>query len=159
MQRKGLGRFLGKGYYNLVHKDPYIHGLSAKGIKTNVIHRHICPMSIGKTKLNAKFSNPTTHILSPEEYDKLFAKDYEPYEISYATTRIDGLGNVNIFVKDSGDKSRNNALLRHEQEELRLFKGLVRDGIDKNIADELAHNLNPVKIRGVDDHYPLNPDT
>lgn len=34
MKRKGLGRGLGKGYKNIVPRDPYIHGLSAKGIKT-----------------------------------------------------------------------------------------------------------------------------
>jgi hypothetical protein len=36
MERKGLGRNKGKGYYNMVYKDPYIHGLSAKGVKTYV---------------------------------------------------------------------------------------------------------------------------
>lgn len=34
MTRKGLGRGLGKGYKNIVPRDPYIHGLSAKGVKT-----------------------------------------------------------------------------------------------------------------------------
>jgi hypothetical protein len=32
--RRGLGKGLGCGYKNLVYKDPYIHGLSAKGVKT-----------------------------------------------------------------------------------------------------------------------------
>jgi hypothetical protein len=32
--RRGLGKGLGMGYKNLVPKDPYIHGLSARGIKT-----------------------------------------------------------------------------------------------------------------------------
>src|SRR4030042_543976 len=27
-----------------------------------------------------------------------------------------------------------------------------------NISDELAHNLNPIKLRGVDKTYPLNPN-
>lgn len=33
MRRRGLGKGLGKGYKNLVTRDPFIHGLSAKGIK------------------------------------------------------------------------------------------------------------------------------
>ena len=32
--RKGLGLGKGKGYYNLVQRDPYIHSLSARGVKT-----------------------------------------------------------------------------------------------------------------------------
>jgi hypothetical protein len=34
--RRGLGKGLGTGYRNLVYKDPYIHGLSAKGVKTSL---------------------------------------------------------------------------------------------------------------------------
>jgi len=34
MKRRGLGKGLGKGYKNIVPRDPYIHGLSAKGVKT-----------------------------------------------------------------------------------------------------------------------------
>lgn len=34
MKRKGMGAGLGKGYKNLVPLDPYIHSLSAKGVKT-----------------------------------------------------------------------------------------------------------------------------
>jgi len=34
--RRGLGYGRGQGYYNLMMKDPYVHSLSARGIKTNV---------------------------------------------------------------------------------------------------------------------------
>lgn len=34
MKRKGLGKGRGKGYYNMVIRDPFIHGLSAKGISS-----------------------------------------------------------------------------------------------------------------------------
>jgi len=34
MKRRGLGKGLGKGYKNIVPRDPFIHGLSAKGIST-----------------------------------------------------------------------------------------------------------------------------
>lgn len=34
MRRKGLGKGLGKGYKNLVLKDPVVHSLSARGIKS-----------------------------------------------------------------------------------------------------------------------------
>jgi hypothetical protein len=34
MKRKGLGKGLGRGYKNIVPRDPYVHSLSAKGVKT-----------------------------------------------------------------------------------------------------------------------------
>ena len=36
MKRKGLGKGLGKGYYNIVPMDSHIHSLSAKGVKTKL---------------------------------------------------------------------------------------------------------------------------
>lgn len=36
VKRKGLGKGLGKGYKNIVMKDPMVHSLSAKGIKQKV---------------------------------------------------------------------------------------------------------------------------
>ena len=33
-QRKGLGLGQGKGYKNLVSRDPYVHSLSARGVKS-----------------------------------------------------------------------------------------------------------------------------
>jgi len=46
MRRKGMGKGLGTGYKNLVIADPYVHSLSAKGVKT-------CVRMKPKTKLNA----------------------------------------------------------------------------------------------------------
>ena len=97
-----------------------------------------------------------THLLSASDFNKKFGNDYAPNEIGYATTRIQN-GTVNIYVKDSGDKKRNKKLLKHEREELKLFKDLVKKGVDPNIADEMAHNKNPVKLAGVSEYYPLNP--
>ena len=34
MMRKGLGKGLGSGYYNIAPRDPMVHSLSAKGVKT-----------------------------------------------------------------------------------------------------------------------------
>lgn len=36
MKRQGLGKGLGTGWKNLVPQDPFRHGLSAKGYKTNL---------------------------------------------------------------------------------------------------------------------------
>lgn len=49
MKRRGLGRGLGKGYYNLIPVDSYIHSLSAKGIKSKPVGK-----VIDYTKLDAK---------------------------------------------------------------------------------------------------------
>jgi apolipoprotein D and lipocalin family protein len=38
--RKGLGIGRGKGYYNLQYRDPYIHSLSAKGVKSVNLKRY-----------------------------------------------------------------------------------------------------------------------
>ena len=104
-------------------------------------------------KLNAK-----TTLLSAREFDNKFAKDYEPNEQAYATTRISPGGKVNIYVRDSGNKVRNRRLLQHEKQEYKLFKNLVKQGTNPDIADEMAHNINPVKLEGVDAYYQLNPN-
>ena len=104
-------------------------------------------------KLNAK-----TTLLSAREFDNKFANDYSPNEIGYATTRISPSEQVHIFVKDSGNKARNRRLLQHEKQEYKLFKNLVKQGTNPDIADEMAHNINPVKLEGVDAYYQLNPN-
>jgi len=50
MKRKGLGKGMGKGYYNIVPMDSHIHSLSAKGVKTR-----LCACK--NKKLNAKGKN------------------------------------------------------------------------------------------------------
>lgn len=54
MKRKGLGRGLGKGYKNIVPRDPFIHGLSAKGVKSRLYGRSVpawgCPCGYSGTK-------------------------------------------------------------------------------------------------------------
>lgn len=100
-----------------------------------------------------------SQILSPEEYNKLFADDYGVNEVSFATTRVHPDGNAFIYVKDTGNVDRNKRLLKHEREELKLFNKLTEAGLDSSIADELAHNLNPIKVKGVMEKYPLDPTT
>ena len=51
--RQGLGRGRGKGYYNIVHLDSYIHSLSAKGIATY-------PVNLPIRERNVTFSDGTT---------------------------------------------------------------------------------------------------
>jgi len=36
VQRRGLGKGKGSGYHNIVSQDPYVHSLSAKGVKSQV---------------------------------------------------------------------------------------------------------------------------
>jgi len=72
--RKGLGLGKGKGYYNLVQRDPYIHALSAKGVKSQ--------------QVNKAFD--IINKMSPEERSKFIAKGiatqinyvYQPDEVS-----------------------------------------------------------------------------
>ena len=99
------------------------------------------------------------HILSAGDFNTRFASDYSAGEIGYATTKVSPDGKkAEIYVKDSGNAYRNKRLALHEKTELKIYKKLIKKGIDPSIADELAHNLNPVHIQGVDRYYPLNPN-
>lgn len=111
----------------------------------------------GKKILNLKL--PTVEILPAKTFDTKFKDDYEDYEQGYATTKIMPDGTTKVFVRDDGDSnySREGKLLMHELKEIEIFKDLVNNkGVDPAIADEMAHNLNPVKVEGVSDTYELN---
>jgi hypothetical protein len=145
--RKGLGKNLGKGYFNLIPIDSHVHSLSAKGVKTR--------QKVLYARRNIK--DPVVHILSPAEFNQKFSKDYNEYEVGYATTKIHPNGDVHVYLKDSGDNERNGLLLMHELKELEIFDDLVnKKGVDPRIADEMAHNMNPVKIKGVSATYELD---
>ena len=134
--RKGLGLGKGKGYYNLMPIDSHIHSLNARGIK---------------------LQQPVLTILTPKQFDKKFKDDYESYEVGYATTRIHPDGETKIYLKDSGDFQRNMKLIAHEFNELAIWEHLINEeGVDPKIADEMAHNLNEVKVEGVMDTYELD---
>jgi DNA repair protein RadC len=135
--RVGLGKGFGRGYFNIMPNDSYIHSLSAKGIPS-------------------KLKKPNSAIITPEAYNAMFK--YPHGQEGYAITKINGKGDVNIFVKDSGDPERNKLLLEHEKKELEIWWELVnKHNIDPAIADEIAHNMNPVDIEGVAEYYPLDP--
>lgn len=135
MKRRGLGLGKGRGYFNLTLRDPIIHSLSARGIKTYA---------------------PTVTLLPPTQFDSKFGKDYEINEIGYATTKIKPDGKVDVFVKHSGDYDRTGKLIAHELNELEIWKKLVDEGTDPDEAEEMAHNMNPVKVEGVADFYELD---
>jgi len=151
--RRGLGKGLGIGYKNLIPIDPFIHSLSAKGVKT----RLKCPMARSIPK---EIKTPTVEILSDKEFDEMFGDEYNKYEIGYATTKILPNGDTHVYVRDSGDYERNGLLVMHELKELEIWEDLVKNKcINPNLADEMAHNKNPVKIEGVMDKYKLDAST
>ena len=147
MKRKGLGKGLGLGYRNLLPMDSFIHSLSAKGIKT-------CPMA---KNIPNKLSTPTVQVLPEYEFNEMFGDEYEDDEVGYATTKIHPNGDVHVYVKDSGDYERNGLLTMHELKEIDIWEDLVRNQcVPVEYADEMAHNLNPVKIEGVSASYELD---
>jgi hypothetical protein len=104
---------------------------------------------------------PTVEILSAKAFDTKFKDDYEEWEQGYATTKIAPDGTTKIYVRDDGNKdyTREGKLLMHELKEIQLFDDLVNNkGVSPDIADEMAHNLNPVKVEGVSDAYEINPN-
>lgn len=194
--RKGLCRGSGRrGYYNVLVRDPYIHSLSARGVKTYLVTvtsnikvraknqdmaKKKVDRHLRKTKLNFDFSDediiewkdnpndsdilnaqdidkPKIIMLSQEQWNDKFGNDYTNGTVGYATTRILD-GKATIYVKDSGDNGRNELLKSHEETELQLYKYLLDYGVDNKIADEIAHNMNPVVVDGVDEFYPLDPN-
>ena len=149
MIRKGLGLGQGKGYRNIIPQyDSYVHSLSARGMKTT--RQYLRP-------LKRELSPPKLKILSEQQFEKKFEDDYKPNEVGYATTKIYPDGSSTIYLKDSGDFERNMKLIAHEFNELSIWHNLVNEqGIDPQKADEMAHNLNEVKIKGVIDYYPID---
>lgn len=145
--RKGLGKNLGKGYFNLLPMDRHVHSLSAKGIKSK------CRCIFARSNIK----DPVVHVLSPAEFNQKFGQDYNEYEVGYATTKILPNNEVHVYLKDSGDYERNGLLLMHELKEIEIFKELINNKcVNPNIADEMAHNLNPVDIEGVSEYYELD---
>jgi hypothetical protein len=55
MVRKGLGKGYGSGYFNIVPKDPFIHSLSARGIKSKQVYAKFVP----HRKIGIKFPKET----------------------------------------------------------------------------------------------------
>jgi hypothetical protein len=152
MYRKNMGKGQGKGYYNLIKGyDSYIHALSAKGYRTmannNLLYKTL-PKSVPMPKLQ---------LLSARQFDSKFRDDYKDDEQGYATTRVNPDGKATIYVRDSGDIERTGKLIAHELNELAIFDHLTNEeGVDSQQAQVLAHNLNAVKVSGVDDTYELN---
>lgn len=109
------------------------------------------------TTLNAmKLESPTIELLASKDYDRKFKDEYAPNEYGYAITRIKPDGEVNISVRDDGDIDRDGRLIMHELKEIEIYRDLVDNkGVSPQIADKLAHNLNPVKVSGVSDQYPI----
>ena len=147
-----MGKGQGKGYYNLIKGyDSYIHALSAKGYRTmpnnNLLYKTL-PKSVPMPKLQ---------LLSARQFDSKFRDDYKDDEQGYATTRVNPDGKATIYVRDSGDIERTGKLIAHELNELAIFDHLTNEeGVDSQQAQVLAHNLNAVKVSGVDDTYELN---
>jgi len=171
---KDIAQKEGKSWEDLKtqeHFDYYTkaeqHHLNAKGEKTFDMDDFMLKdnKNVWSHKLNAKTKKklnlklPTVQVLSAKEFDTKFKDDYEDWEQGYATTKIAPDGTTNVYVRDDGDYSRDGKLLMHELKEIEIFKDLVNNkGVPENLADEMAHNMNPVKISGVSDQYPLNPN-
>jgi hypothetical protein len=108
-------------------------------------------------KLNAmQLDTPTIELLASKDYDKKFHGEYASNEYGYAITKIKPDGEVNISVRDDGDIDRDGRLIMHELKEIEIYRDLVDNkGVSPQIADKLAHNLNPVKVEGVANEYPI----
>jgi hypothetical protein len=112
-------------------------------------------------KIMQELKTPTVEVLPAKTFDTKFKDDYEEYEQGYATTKISPDGTTRVYVRDdgNGDYTKEGKLLMHELKEIEIFKDLVNNkGVNANIADEMAHNMNPVKIDGVSDQYPIDPN-
>ena len=105
----------------------------------------------------SNIKDPVVHVLSEKEFNQKFSDDYNEYEVGYATTKIHPNGDAHVYLKDSGQYERNGMLLMHELKELEIWKDLVNNKcVNPNIADEMAHNMNPVDIEGVAEYYELD---
>jgi len=158
-----------KKYLWIMSKDEKISKAKLDELKTIAKQKGYDVNKIQTRTLNAKgtqcpnqrldIKKPTVEVLSENEFEKRFEDDYTENEVGYATTKILPNGDVNVYLKDSGDDTRNGKLLMHELKEIEIWKKLINEKcVNPRIADEMAHNLNPVKVEGVMDIYELNAE-
>lgn len=101
-----------------------------------------------RERIHIKFLTQERYRMLPEERERNKKGD-----MSYATTRVYGNGQADIFIRKSNDLENDLRLLRHESVELGIFQGLKGNGLTDN--EELSHKLNTVKIinKQVDNAY------
>lgn len=105
--------------------DSFKHGLCAKGIKTG-------------RKITIRFLSANDFNRLPEEIAR-----NKKGELSYAQSVIKN-DSIDISVRDTRDLRVRNKLVRHELEEIKIFKKLDLT-IVKN-PEQTAHKMNPVKL-------------
>jgi hypothetical protein len=92
MKRKGLGLGKGQGYKNLLPKDGFIHGLSAKGVKTNYSGA-VLPKTesiIPKVRLDAKgYKTGQLEWDSDDEFKVIDPETDEVIDTWYAQDLVD----------------------------------------------------------------------
>lgn len=160
MKRKGLGKGLGRGYRNLVYKDPYVHSMSARGMKTYTKDNFLKKLRPLKTK--TQHWDLTQYIvnradISGEQYGRL-AERLADADVDVLTI---GDGTLKFTILKSGagdraryqllrlDKSLNAKSISPERAEVREMK----DDLAQQLFNEPYKKLTPDKKSEVEDAY------
>jgi len=125
MKRKGLGLNKGMGYYNIVPKDPYIHSLSAKGVKTKCGLKKVFG-------LNAR-SSMTSFKLNPE-YDI----------VCYSEGTRNGFRHVAILMKNGYEVNKATANYLNRTWESYEYESVIYKLLHKSFPTDEADHMNTV---------------
>lgn len=131
--RRGLGKGLGTGYYNIAPMDSHIHSLSAKGMKTK-----LCPCKTVKKVFNLNgYSRGNMHTVT---------LDPEYSIVTYSEGTRNGFRHVAILMRNGyeQDKVYANYLNRtwESYEFQTVIHKLLRKSFDENKAKILMEDLD-----------------
>lgn len=85
-------------------------------------------------------------ILKSSEFDKLEGVQALPSSDRKHCHAFTELATGHIFVRDSGDAKKNEALISHELAEIGLHRGLINSGVSAEDAPAKAHAMNKAKV-------------
>jgi hypothetical protein len=116
-QRQGMGRGLGRGYQNLVLNDPYIHSLSAKGIKLSTYtarNFNIDKKDILHSKEKHSGENVFNFMYNPRTGEMLLGgRTSHPELLRSRDFVVQEKSNFNEWVRGKYDKNKKILYVRH----------------------------------------------
>ena len=148
MKRKGLGRGLGKGYKNIVPRDPYVHGLSAKGVKTYDV-------DIKKATILVRAKNPKealTKAVNHLDNSKIAGKVTNPKLVKKSLA--EDFKKYNIVINAKGRKVKFPEVETNDGTKLRIAYYLNEDDKVNNIkGGRLIISFTPEGRKGMYSYY------
>ena len=116
MKRKGLGKGRGMGYKNIVPRDPYIHSLSARGVKSYM------PMQNMKLKAMG--------------HSKMFKIDKDYSVTAWWENTSYGFRHIAVLYKDGRELARAKATYYNRTWEKYEFESVIHNVVSKHFPEK-----------------------